>query len=113
MTTVTSWSAPHSLNDTKVVSRCSQSPPLVTPLVCSDFTTTRYASGFSGFRSSLLNRTFWWPFQVHGGSQSNTLYNMRCQRSGRNPLFPLNRATPQTRDPLPTLPPPPTPVFFY
>src|ERR1039458_1124161 len=79
MTTMTSWSASHSLNDIKVVSRFSQSPPLMTPPVCSDFATTRYASGLSGFRSSLLNRTFWWPAQVHGGSQSNTLYSTRCQ----------------------------------
>src|SRR5712691_11224642 len=94
---MTSWSAPHSLNDIKVVSVPSHSPPLTAPPVCSDFTTTRYASGFSGLRSNVLNRTFLCPFHVHGGSQSNTLYSIRCQHSGRNPLLPLNRATPYAR----------------
>src|SRR4051812_28918613 len=109
---MTSWSAPHSLNDIRVVSRFSQSPPLMTPPVCSDFTTTRYASGLSGFRHSFLNRTFWWPFQVHGASQSNTLYSMRYQHSGRKPLFPLNRATPYTRGRLRSLPATSTPVVL-
>src|SRR5713226_6206654 len=109
---MTSWSAPHSLNDIRVVSLSSQFPRLMAPPVCSAFKTTRYASGFSGLRSKVLNRTFLCPFHVHGGSQSNTLYSMRGQHSGRNPLLPLKRATPYARGRFRILPPTWTPVVL-
>ena len=114
ITTITSCWSRHSLNEINCALLCSQAPlgSLSIPPDCSCVMVTKYASGLAGRSRMPLKSTLLCPFQMHGGSHSNTLWSILCIRSGRKPLHALNRATPYARGRFRNLSPMSTPVVL-